>query len=277
MGSLDSCNDNAEPVTAVVVSPIATGSQPPASSKKRGRPPKLPDQPTDAASWTDAMIETLLEARQANLSLFINAKDKKNIIRGWSRVAMSFNSAMKMDLPIEKIKSKYSYLQGVYRKISQTEIQTTGNVSLPRKPSYYDSLVSHFGGRQGMAHKCLSSSELANISDEDDGAELDDECIDLKPARSLDFSSPAASSSVRPSTKGGKNDSIVEVGKDLKDGLIQMSDRIASALTSTAPQPAPAFQNDLQEIKGLLKEQALQNMETNTMLRSFMEAMMKRQ
>jgi hypothetical protein len=66
---------------------------------------------------------------------------------------------------------------------------------------------------------------------------------------------------------------IVEVGQDIKDGLVQMSDRIASALIA----PQPVINNDLQNIKTLLKEQARQNVETNQMLRAFMETMMKRQ
>jgi hypothetical protein len=63
------------------------------------------------------------------------------------------------------------------------------------------------------------------------------------------------------------------VGKDIKEGLVQMSDRIASVLIT----PQPSFSNDLQEIKSHLKEQARQNVETNQMLRAFMEVMMKRQ
>ena len=97
---------------------------------------------------------------------FLDAKDKKGIIRGWSRVALELNGSLRMQIPIEKIKAKYQNLQATYRKISQAEIQTTGNVKLPKKPSFFDALVDHFGNRQGMAHRCLNSSELANRSDE---------------------------------------------------------------------------------------------------------------
>jgi hypothetical protein len=220
------------------------------------------------------MVEALLSARREHLSTFINAKDKKAIIRGWTKVTLSFNTAMKTSLHIEKIKSKYQYLQKTYRSISQTEINTTGNVRLPKKPSFYDALVNHFGGRQGMAHHCLSSSELALISDQDEekvDSEEDDE--DVVPGRELNFSSPPIRPPARPAKKGNKNDVIVEVGQDIKDGLVLMSDRIASALST----PQPASNNDLQEIKLLLKDQARQTGETNQMLRAFMEAMMKRQ
>ena len=269
MDSLDSYIDNPIPVSAIVVSP--TGSQA-ESSKKCGRP-KL-SEAKDTASWSDAMVEALLEARRANLSSFLNAKDKKAIIRGWSKVALSFNTVMQTSLPIDKIKSKYQYLQKTYRSISQAEMNTTGNVRLPKKPSFFDALVNHFGGRQGMAHHCLSSSEMASFPDHDEDA-LDSEEYDenFAPGRELNFSSPPVRSAARVAKKGSKNDIIVEVGQDIKDGLVIMSDRIASALTI----PQPSFNNDIQEIKTILKEQARQNGETNEMLRAFMEAMMKRQ
>ena len=36
------------------------------------------------------MVDVLLDTRRANLSSFLDAKDKKAIIRGWSRVAFGF-------------------------------------------------------------------------------------------------------------------------------------------------------------------------------------------
>jgi hypothetical protein len=139
----------------------------------------------------------------------------------------------------------------VYRKISQTEIQATGNVRLPKKPSYFDFLVDHFGGWKDMAHRCLSFSELALLPDEDDAGS--EGGVNVVSRRNLNFSSPAAVPSARPATTGSKNDNIIEVGKDIKEGLVQMSDRIASALIT----PQPSLSNDLQEIKSLLKSKCV--------------------
>ena len=92
----------ASPVEAILVAqPQATPQ--PCSAKKRGRP-KLSDI-SEVICWTGVMIEALLNARKANLSAFLVAKDKKAIIRGWSRVALTFNASTKLGLSIEKIKS----------------------------------------------------------------------------------------------------------------------------------------------------------------------------
>ena len=113
------------PLSAIPVTPQNTSSRPD-SAKKRGCPRA---EFTEATCWTDQMVEALLEIRRDNISCFLDTKDKKGIIRGWSRVALAFNSRMKLELPIDKIKSKYQNLQKVYRSISQTEKNTTGNVN----------------------------------------------------------------------------------------------------------------------------------------------------
>jgi hypothetical protein len=218
------------------------------------------------------MIEALLNARKANTSSFLNAKDKKSIIRGWSRVALAFNASEKLDLPIEKIKSKYQNLQKVYRSVSKTEVKTTGNVKLPKKPSYYELLVDHFGSREGMAHQCLNTAD-GDIQSEADDSSDSSTSEDGKLARRQLL--PSLSSRPVPAGKQTKSDNIFAVGKDIKEGLVEMSDRLASALLTG--QQAPVVNNDLQEIKALLKAQAEQNMETNQLLRAFMQSMIQKQ
>ena len=259
--------DMASPLSAILVTPPpVTGS-----AKKRGRP-KLSES-SEVICWTDEMVEALLNARKANLSSFLDAKDKKAIIRGWSRVALTFNTGAKLYLPIEKIKSKYQNLQKVYRAVSQTEIKSTGNVKLPKKPSYYELLVDHFGGREGMAHQCLNAAD--DVENQSQGDESSD-------STTSDASKPMRrqllpSSSSRPISQGKttKSDSIFAVAGDIKTGLVEMSDRLASALLTG--QQAPAVNNELQEIKALLKAQAEQNLETNQLLRAFIQSAMQKQ
>ncbi|MEN9567334.1 MAG: hypothetical protein RLZZ69_2530 [Cyanobacteriota bacterium] len=253
-----------QPMPAILVSPPA--NEQPKATRKRGRP-KLSESTDEAASWTDSMIEALLEARRTNLNLFLNAKDKKSLMHGWKKVALSFNNAMKLTIPIEKIKSKYQFLKKKYREISQAETKTTGNVKLPKKPSYYHLLVGHFGGREGMAHQCLSSNQLAALSEDDvDDESSSNEDDDAKVVPRNLIPTPASTTSRYCSlTKNSKTDNVL--------ALLEMSDRIASALTG----PQPSFNNDLQEIKQLLKEQARQQSETMTMFQTMMKALLKNQ
>ena len=173
-----------------------------------------------------------------------------------------------MQIPIEKIKAKYQNLQATSRKISQAEFQTTGNVKLPKKPSFFDALVDHFGNRQGMAHRCLNSSELANRSDEQSH---DSDSGDEAQSRSLVFT-PTSANPSRNLPKASKNDAVAMVGKKIREGLVERSERMASALTSSQP----SFGNDISKIKQLLKVQAKQSTETNQLLRYFMQFMMQK-
>ena len=253
MDSLDSLIDNPIPVSPIVVSPTSSQA---ASSKKRGRP-KL-SEAKDTAFWSDAIVEALLEARRANLSSFINVKDKKAIIRSWSNVALSFNTVLQTSLPIDKIKSKYQYLQKTCRSISQAEMNTIGNVRIPKKPSFFDARVNHFGGRQGMAHHCLSRQRLHQFQTMlKMPFDLEEYEENFAAGPELNFSSPPVRSAARVAKNGSKNDGIVEVGQDIKDGLVIMSDRIAFDLTI----PQPSFDNYIQEIKTILKEQVRHNSE----------------
>ena len=172
--------------------------------------------------WTDDIVEALLNAFKAYLSSFLDAKDKKAIIRGWSRVALTFNTGAKLCLPIEKIKRKYQNLQKVYRAVSQTEIKSTGNVKFPKKRSYYELLVDHFGGREGMAHQSLNDgNDVENKSQGEDSSNstISDESQTMR--REILPSSPS-----RPISQGKttESDSILAVTGDIKTGLVEMSD-----------------------------------------------------
>lgn len=78
-----------------------------------------------------------------------------------------------------------------------------------------------------------------------------------------------------PSGLATKSDNIFAVGRDIKDGLVEMSDRFASALLTG--QQAPAVKDDIQEIKALLISHAEQNIETNQLLRAFLQTTMQKQ
>ena len=128
-----------------------------------------------------------------------------------------------------------------------------------------------------MAHQCLNAVKDENEAPADDKNNIDssgsDDSTAALAAHRLNF--PSSSLRPVPQARNTKNDNIFAVAKDIKDGMVEMSDRLASALING--QQGPAFNNDLQEIKALLKAQAEQNVETNQLLRSFIQAAMQKQ
>jgi hypothetical protein len=145
----------------------AGGAQvPPAvAGKKRGRPRKC-ETDSEALQWTEDMVATLLELKEEFKSHFLDSKDKTSLMKGWSSVQMNFSSKYRVDATISQLKSKYQALQKCYR-IHCANDEKTGNGPIPKKPSCWEDLVNHFGGRAGMSHLCLNSSMNDAVKDEE--------------------------------------------------------------------------------------------------------------
>ena len=120
-----------------------------------------------------------------------------------------------------------------------------------------------------MAHQSLNANMSGSQSeaDEDSDSNASDQGNSCR--RQIIVSS---SSRTVPQSKTTKTNNIFSVGQDIKEGLIEMSSRLASTLNGQHPFP----NNDLQEIKQRLKEQAQQIVETQQMLRLFLQAMMQK-
>ena len=104
------------------------------------------------------MIETLLQRKEELKEEFLDSKDKVSLARGWSKVVLTFQQTLGLDVTQDQLKSKYQALQKVYRTLNADD-KKTGNGTPARKPFYWDVLVNHFGGRSGLSHDCVFSSD----------------------------------------------------------------------------------------------------------------------
>lgn len=132
--------------------------------KKRGRPRK-DDLDIEPVQWTMPMIQQLLEQRELYKNEFLDSKDKTSLARGWSKIVLFLQTTFSIDFTASQVKSKYQSLQKTFRQHNAAD-KKTGNGPIPKKPACWDDLVSHFGGRAGLAHDSLMSSQVpyANVS-----------------------------------------------------------------------------------------------------------------
>lgn len=238
------------------------------STKKRGRPQKLEDGKD--ASWTPAMIEALLLEKQLNARLFLEAKEKKSISIGWAKITLSINSQFNESLSSDQIKNKYQYLQKTFRQLTNSD-KLTGNVKLPKKPCYWDAMVSHFGGNEGLAHECLNYA-VDQKGYESDGDFAANRSVSTTPHNN------------RKSSRTSQQDALTSLGSDLKEGLITMGQELgrglAAAFSNTSNDEIKRLSDITQHSQeSLFKQQKLlmdQNKETNDLLKQFIQFMMNK-
>ena len=81
----------------------------------------------------------------------LDSKDKTSLARGWSNIVLFLQTTFSIDFTASQVKSKYQSLQKTFRQHNAAD-KKTGNGPIPKKPACWDDLVSHFGGRAGLAH-----------------------------------------------------------------------------------------------------------------------------
>jgi hypothetical protein len=125
--------------------------------KKHGRPNKEATE-CDPVQWTVELIQALLEKREVLKAEFLDSKDKIALARGWVKIVLEIQLKFNVDINMVQVKSKYLSLQKQYQAHNAADKQT-GNAPIPKKPLYWEDLVDHFGGRGGLGHDCLLSSQ----------------------------------------------------------------------------------------------------------------------
>jgi hypothetical protein len=249
----------------------------PLTKKRRGRPPGTAEE-TEAISWSVSMVESLLHAREAHRAMFLEARNKNRLALGWARVTVSFNNTTGMEVTTEKIKSKYNSLKSTFQKLT-ADNQVTGNVKGKTKPAHWDALVSHFGGKEGLAHESLNAENSADSN-------LAERTSDALESGSSKFE--ARSSRKRNAAVA---ETLAEIGSEIKAGLGALGKHIEAGLSTsvTAPDTSSVTQltkkmtEQAVETRELLATQAevaaaqtKELEETNRLLRSLVESMHKR-
>jgi hypothetical protein len=111
-----------------------------------------------------------------------------------------------------------------------------------------------------MAHTSLNS---ADIVPEDENESDSDTSENLHP-RSLPFTTPMKRHSCQKLTPNiQKQDPYISIGTEIKEGLVSMGQQMALAMKSSS-------NNDIGELKNVVKLQAAQLSETNALLREFL-------
>ncbi|DAZ95690.1 TPA: hypothetical protein N0F65_003000 [Lagenidium giganteum] len=104
--------------------------------------------------WTDEMVQVLLEVRVGTMSnQFRRNNSSAQLQELWRKVALKMNLMLDSSPPLEglQIKNKFQALRAEYNAI-KGEQEKTGNETNKSIvfPSYWDSLLQHFGSMSGL-------------------------------------------------------------------------------------------------------------------------------
>lgn len=239
-------------------------------SKKRGRPKKQ-DAEAEPAQWTIDMIRALMGQKQFLKDEFLDSKDKVSLARGWSKIVLHIQTKFNVDVTAGQVKSKYQLLQKAYRTHNAADKQT-GNGAIPKKPVYWEELVNHFGGRGGLGHDCLLSSNAFDVRSVFIDSEYQNRLLmldtqfddDADAASSVpDLQSPLTTPNAKSRRGGNRGDDKVSAYDALGSRIQQGLEAIGRSMAGSE---STSVSNDIKQLLIESKEQTAQIIQTQHMM-----------
>ncbi|ETV68339.1 hypothetical protein H257_15662 [Aphanomyces astaci] len=108
------------------------------------------------------MVKCLLACHfETNKEYFDGNKSKAQLVAAWRRTALLFNLKMMIAIEVPKLKNKFQAVKSEFSTLRWSMDNKTGNATerLFDLPTYWDSLVEHFGDKTGLGHHEFGTSD----------------------------------------------------------------------------------------------------------------------
>lgn len=186
-------------------------------------------------SWTKAMETKLLELRlSTHKDCFIDSKKKQDASAGWSKVTDEFNEHCKFatPVPVDKLKNKFNSLKSDFRGLKEAQSKT-GNDGTIEYPENWETVLSLFGNRPGLAAQNLGESHT--MLEDSEVGENDAE-VNGNPSKSTSMKHANFNSATpTPVAKKRKVDlavAVMNMGEAMKHGMLALAGRGGKQETS---------------------------------------------
>ncbi|CAK4507102.1 unnamed protein product [Aphanomyces euteiches] len=115
-----------------------------------------PNDMKKKATWTDEMIQILLDLRLRHFAhVFDGSKSKMQLSIAWEKMTLRFNLLCETSLEPLSLKNKYHSVKAEYSKIRFAQENETGNLTENpiECPTDWYTLVEYLGDKSGLGHR----------------------------------------------------------------------------------------------------------------------------
>ena len=222
--------------------------------------------------WTAAMIEALLQVRVGQMGRqFARNNSKQQLSVLWSKVTIGVNLCIGMNLSVAQVKSKYNALRHEYVAISAQQQETGNDTETPIAfPPYWESLVAHFGDKNGLGDIEYAPSDVSCQSSGNDTEA--DEPISEDMAQDKE-KGKRAGADVVDTMQHKKRRVSTSKRKDLGGSLVRMGELIAAGMVEAAQQAKESRQQQesIEHIESLIAKNMEESARVNHALLSFLK------
>ncbi|KAG9400727.1 hypothetical protein AC1031_010166 [Aphanomyces cochlioides] len=196
-----------------------------------------PNDVKKKATWTDEMIQTLLDLRLRQFAhVFDGSKSNMQQSIAWEKMTLRFNLLCETSLESLSLKNKYYSVKAEYSKTRFAQENETGNLTENPIdfPTYWDTLVEYLGDKSGLGHREFGSSDRSINAN---SSSLSGDAVEGIPSHTSDDESHVESSK-------RKREVALEVQRqrkkrkqlkvDIGAGMVQMGETLANGLIEAA-------------------------------------------